>query len=61
MPANSLSDHIREIILVRSCRDRFIFVLNEKIPSRFMPIGLSHLIQMAKKDTGKVHLTHSAQ
>ncbi len=37
MPANSMSDHIRKIILVRSHRDRFKFVSNEKFPSRFMP------------------------
>ncbi len=49
MPANSMSDHIREIILLRSCRDRFTFVWNEKSPSRFEPIGSSHLTQMAKK------------
>ncbi len=59
MPDNSMSDHLHEIILVRSCRDHFTFVLNEKFSSCFVPIGSSHLTQMAKKkkkDTGKGHL-----
>ncbi len=48
MPANSTSHHICKTILVRSCRDGFTFMLNEKSPSRFMPICSSHLTQMAK-------------
>ncbi len=46
MPANSMSVHIREIILFIFCSERFIFVWNEKSPSHFMPIGSSRLIQM---------------
>ncbi len=42
-PANSMSDHMRKIILVTSYRDHFTFVLNEKSTSHFMPIGSSHL------------------
>ncbi len=62
MPANGVPDHIREIIFVRSCKDRFTFVLNEKYPSRFVPIGSSHLTQMPpKRSTGKAHLTHLPQ
>ncbi len=58
-----MSDHICEIILVRSCRGHFTFVLNEKSLSRFVPIGSIHLTQMrgAGGDTGKVHLTQSVQ
>ncbi len=37
-PADSMSGLICEIILARSCRDRFTFVLNEKFLSCFMPI-----------------------
>ncbi len=39
-PANNMSHHICKIILVKSCRERFTFVLNEKSPSSFVPIGL---------------------
>ncbi len=53
MPANSMYHHTREVILVRSCRDGFTFVLNEKFPSHFTPIGSSHLTQMAKKKKKK--------
>ncbi len=53
MPANSMSDRIRKIILVRSRRDHFTFVLNEKFPSRFMPIDSSHSTQMPKKGAFK--------
>ncbi len=49
MPANSTFDHIRKIILVKSCKDRFTFVLHEKFTSCFIPVGSSCLTQMSKK------------
>ncbi len=45
-----MSDHIHKIILVRSCR-KFNICIKWNIPSRFMPIGSSHLTQMVKKGT----------
>ncbi len=48
-PANSMSDHIGEIILAGSFRDHFTFVSNEKSLSHFMLIGLESLNPNGKK------------
>ncbi len=56
LPANRMSDHICEIILVRSCRDRFTFRLSEKSPSFHANWFQTFNTNCKKKSTGKGHL-----